>query len=92
MYENKQKRPKFHFFFDKNRNKNDSPLGFVLLFTASFRLESFGRCIFFLTRQHSYFGVMHCENSEFQITFFGNESCYRTGNLYKDLFFVYLLF
>ena len=64
----KQKRPKFHFF-DKNRNKNDSPLGFVLLFTASFRLESFGR-YFFLTRQHSYFGVMHCENSEFQIALF----------------------
>ena len=41
----KQKRPKFHFF-DKNRNKNDSPLGFVLLFTASFRLESFGRYFF----------------------------------------------
>ena len=35
------------FFFDKNRNKNDSPLGFVLLFTASFRLESFGRYFFF---------------------------------------------
>ena len=24
----------------------------------------------FLTRQHSYFGVMHCENSEFQIALF----------------------
>ena len=56
-------------FFDKDRNKNDSPLGFVLLFTASFRLESFGR-YFFLTRQHSYFGIMHCENSEFQIALF----------------------
>ena len=36
---------------------------------------------FFLTRQHSYFGVMHCENSEFQIVFFwklimlGLETC-----------------
>ena len=69
MYENKQKRPKFHFFFAKNGNKNDSPLGFVLLFIASFRLESFGSN-FFLKRQHSYFGVMHCENSEFQIAFF----------------------
>ena len=25
---------------------------------------------FFLTRQHSYFGVIHCENSEFQIPLF----------------------
>ena len=57
-----KKRPKFHFL-DKNRNKIDSPLGFVLLFTASFRLESFGRYFFF-------FGVMHCENSEFQIALF----------------------
>ena len=58
-----KKRPKFHFL-DKNRNKIDSPLGFVLLFTASFRLESFGRYFFF------FFGVMHCENSEFQIALF----------------------
>ena len=43
----------------------------------------------FSTRQHSYFGVTHCENSEVQIAFFRNGTCCWTGNLYKDLYFVY---
>ena len=80
-----KKRPKFHFL-DKNRNKIDSPLGFVLLFTASFRLESFGRYFFFF--------LVSCivKTRNFKLLYFRNESCYGTGNLYKDLFFVYLLF
>ena len=44
----------------------------------------------FPTRQHSYFGVMHCKNSEVQIAVFSNETCYGDGNWYKDLHFVYL--
>ena len=44
----------------------------------------------FSMRQHSYFGVTHCENSEVQFLYFRNETCYWNGNLYKDLRFVYL--
>ena len=36
-------------------------------------------------RQHSYYGVMHCENSEVQIAVFRKEICYGTGNLYEDI-------
>ena len=45
---------------------------------------------FFSTRQHSYFGVMHCENSEVQIAVFSKRKCYGNANLGKDLLFVYL--
>ena len=31
------------------------------------------------------FGVMHCENSEVR-----NETCFGSGNFYKDLFSIYL--
>ena len=49
------------------------------------------RRYFFSTRQRSYFGVTHCENSEVQIAVLvRNETCYRNENLYKDLLFVYL--
>ena len=41
-------------------------------------------------RQHSYFGFKHCENSEVQMLYFRNETCFRAGNLYHELFFNYL--
>ena len=44
--------------------------------------------LFFSTRQHSYFGVTHCE--KFKLLYFRNETCYGNGNFHKDLFFVYL--
>ena len=39
----------------------------------------------FSMRQHSYFGVTHCENSELR-----NEICFGARNLYKDLFSICL--
>jgi len=41
-------------------------------------------------RQHSYFGVTHCENSEVQNGVFRNETCFGARNLHKDLFSIYL--
>ena len=41
-------------------------------------------------RQHSYFGVTHCENSEIQLLYFPNETCFGAGNLYKHLLSIYL--
>ena len=41
MYENKQN-TSYIPFFDKNRNKNDLPCVYVLLFTVSSPLEPFG--------------------------------------------------
>ena len=47
------------------------------------------RRAFFSTRQHSYFGVTLCENSEVLITVFSKRVLVN-GNLYKDLLFVFL--
>ena len=44
---------------------------------------------FFSTRQHSYFGVTHCENSEVQIAVFSKRHMLRKWKL-VERFFVYL--
>ena len=44
----------------------------------------------FWSRQHSYFGVTHCENSEVQIAVFSKWNMLREWKLVKDLLFVYL--
>ena len=44
----------------------------------------------FSMRQHSYFGVTHCENSEVQIAVFSKWNMLRGWKLDKDLFSIYL--
>ena len=38
--------------------------------------------------QRSYSGVTHCQ--KFKLLYFQNETCFGAGNLYKDLFSIYL--
>ena len=45
MYEINKTGPKFLFFFDKNRNKNDLPCVCVVFFTVFSLLDPFGSCL-----------------------------------------------
>ena len=44
----------------------------------------------FSTRQHSYLVSRTVKTRKFKLLYFRNETSYGNGNLYKDLFLVYL--
>ena len=41
-------------------------------------------------RQHSYLVARTVKTQKFKLLYFRNETCFRAGNSYHELFFIYL--